>query len=63
MVVSPELSDLLLRWYGCFPPGDMALTTDQFFSLQDGVFLIGTDPDEWGENLIKLTAPNKRRQT
>lgn len=41
-----ELEDLVAAWFAAASQGDAAMV-DEFVSQDDGVRLIGSDPDEW----------------
>ena len=43
---SPELRELMLRFYQAFEGGDAALAIG-LLSQEEGVLAIGTDPNEW----------------
>ncbi len=49
MKQSDELRDLVLKWYESVSSGDLVSAVESFFSRQDGVLSIGTDPNEWEE--------------
>ncbi len=56
MEQSPELKNLVLRLYEAVSCGD-GLFIERLMSHQDGLLLIGTDPDEWCsgyENVVAL---------
>jgi hypothetical protein len=55
MEPSAELRDLTLRLYRAVERGDAAFL-ERHVSRQEGVLLIGTDPDEWWEGLELLLA-------
>ena len=46
MEQSAELTELTLRFYTALSSGDLAFVK-QHFSRQEGVLVIGTDPQEW----------------
>lgn len=46
MEQSTELRDLTLRWMEAWSNGDLGFF-ERHFSRQDGVLVIGTDPEEW----------------
>ncbi len=43
---SPELEDLVSRWFAAASSGDASLV-DAHVSAEPGTALIGSDPDEW----------------
>lgn len=43
---SPDLKDVMLRYYEAVSRGDEAFM-DKILSRQDEVLIVGTDPDEW----------------
>jgi len=50
MQQAPELRDVLVRLYEAFSRGDADLIA-QLTSRQEGLVFIGTDPDEWFEDV------------
>ena len=42
-----ELKNIVLHHYGKFDFGVQADTIQEIYSLQEGVVIIGNDPDEW----------------
>jgi len=42
-----ELKNLVLRHYGKFTTGGLLEQFQETYSLQEGVTIIGNDPDEW----------------
>jgi hypothetical protein len=42
-----ELKQIVLRHYGKFDSGEQADSIKDTYSLQDGVVIIGNDPNEW----------------
>jgi hypothetical protein len=47
MQPSEELKTMVLRHYGNFDSGDQADSIKEAYSLQDGMTIIGNDPNEW----------------
>lgn len=47
---SPELKELMLRFYDAVSAGDLSFM-DRWVSSQPEVLLIGTDPNEWWTDL------------
>ena len=43
---SPELEDLVAKWFAAATRGDVSLV-DSLVSSEPGTCLIGSDPDEW----------------
>jgi hypothetical protein len=54
MEQAPELKDLMRRFYEAESSGDIAFI-ERITSTQGDVLVIGTDPDEWWDNLTSLT--------
>ena len=50
---SDELRDLTMRFYEATTTGDLSFF-DRHVSHQEGVVLVGTDPDEWWEGFGAL---------
>ena len=42
-----ELKNIVLRHYGKFETGEQSLTIQETYSQQEGVTIIGNDPEEW----------------
>ena len=42
-----ELKKLVLHHYGKFDAGEQAETIEEMYSFQEGVVIIGNDPQEW----------------
>lgn len=47
MQTSDELKNMVLRHYGKFDSGGQGDSIKEIYSLQDGVVIIGNDPNEW----------------
>jgi hypothetical protein len=52
----PELRNLVLQHYGKFLTNEQAETLKDIYSLQEGVVLIGNDPEEWFEDRQSIDA-------
>ena len=57
---SDELRDLALKWYESVSSGDLVSAVESFFSRQDGVLSIGTDPNEWWEGYGNIIESRKQ---
>lgn len=51
-----ELTSIILHHYGKFDTSSQAETIQEIYSLQDGVVIIGNDPDEWFEDRESILA-------
>lgn len=51
-----ELENRVLRHYGMFDAGEQAETIQEMYSLQDGVVIIGNDPNEWFDDRDSILA-------
>jgi ketosteroid isomerase-like protein len=51
-----ELKNIVLHHYGKFDSNGQAETIHATYSLQEGVVIIGNDPEEWVENRKGLKA-------
>jgi hypothetical protein len=51
-----ELKNIVLRHYGKFESGGQADTIKEIYSLEDGVVIIGNDPNEWFEDRDAIIA-------
>jgi len=51
-----ELKNIVLRHYGKFDSGRQADSIQEVYSLQDGVVIIGNDPNEWVADRDSLLA-------
>lgn len=51
-----ELKNLILRHYGKFDSGTQADTVTEIYSLQNGVTIIGNDPNEWFDDRASILA-------
>ena len=56
MQSSDELKNIVLHHYGKFDSGEQADTIQEIYSLQDGVVIIGNDPNEWFDNRDSILA-------
>ncbi|HKP53332.1 MAG TPA: nuclear transport factor 2 family protein [Chloroflexia bacterium] len=53
MEESAEVKAIMMRYYDAITNGDVE-AMDQLFSREDGVLLIGTDPNEWWPGYDKI---------
>ena len=51
-----ELKNIVLHHYGNFDSGEQADTIKDIYSLQDGVVIIGNDPNEWFDDRDSILA-------
>lgn len=51
-----ELKNLVLRHYGKFDSGGQADTIKEIYSLEEGVVIIGNDPNEWFDDRDSIVA-------
>ena len=51
-----ELKNIVLQHYGKFDSGSQVDTIQATYSLQDGIVIIGNDPNEWVEDREGLNA-------
>jgi len=51
-----ELKNIALQHYGKFISNDHADSVKDLYSLQEGVTIIGNDPDEWFEDRATIEA-------
>jgi hypothetical protein len=51
-----ELRNIVLHHYGKFDSGEQADSIKDTYSLQDGVIIIGNDPNEWVDDRDSLLA-------
>lgn len=51
-----ELKNVVLRHYGKFESGGQAETIQATYSLQEGVVIIGNDPNEWFDDRESILA-------
>jgi ketosteroid isomerase-like protein len=52
---SPELEDLMRRWYAAMGSGDASLI-ERLISQEEGVLAIGSDPREWWTGYATVVA-------
>lgn len=52
----PELKNLVLQHYGKFISSEQAEAVRDIYSIQEGVTVIGNDPDEWFEDRQSIDA-------
>ena len=55
MEQAPELRDVYLRTFAAFATGDPTVY-DALTSREEGVIMLGTDPDEWWEGFATVIA-------
>jgi hypothetical protein len=53
MQQAPELTGVVMRFYEAISRGDVAVM-DQMASREPGLVFIGTDPDEWFEDVASV---------
>jgi ketosteroid isomerase-like protein len=58
MEPSTELIDIVLRYYEAVSRGDTTLL-EQLLSHEDGIVVIGTDPNEWWEGYENIMSTYK----
>lgn len=51
-----ELGNMVLHHYGKFDAGEQIETVQEMYSLQEGVVIIGNDPNEWFEDRETILA-------
>ncbi len=51
-----ELKNIVFRHYGKFDSGEQADTIQEIYSLQEGVVIIGNDPNEWFDDRESIIA-------
>jgi len=51
-----ELKNIVLHHYGKFDSGEQTDTIQEIYSLQDGVVIIGNDPNEWFDDRDSILA-------
>jgi len=51
-----DLKNMVLHHYGNFPSGEQADSIQDTYSLEEGVIIIGNDPDEWFDNRDSILA-------
>jgi hypothetical protein len=51
-----ELKNIVLHHYGKFDFGEQATSIMEIYSLQDGVTIIGNDPNEWFDDRDSIVA-------
>lgn len=51
-----ELKNIVLHHYGKFDSGAQADSIKETYSLQDGVVIIGSDPEEWFDDRESILA-------
>jgi hypothetical protein len=51
-----ELRNIVLHHYGKFDFGEQADSIKEIYSLQDGVTIIGNDPNEWFDDRDSIVA-------
>jgi len=51
-----ELKNIVLSHYGKFDSGGQADSIDDIYSLQEGVVIIGNDPNEWFDDRDSILA-------
>lgn len=51
-----ELKDLVLHHYGKFDSGGQADSIKETYSLEEGVVIIGNDPNEWFDDRDSIAA-------
>ncbi|MCU0488522.1 MAG: nuclear transport factor 2 family protein [Anaerolineales bacterium] len=56
MQACDELKNMVLHHYGKFEAGEQAETVQEMYSLQDGMVIIGNDPNEWFDNPESILA-------
>ncbi len=49
-----ELKNIVLRHYGKFDSGTQANSVTEIYSLQEGVTIIGNDPNEWFDDRASI---------
>lgn len=54
-----ELKNIVLHHYGKFDSGGQAESIKETYSLQEGVTIIGNDPNEWFDDRDSILAFNK----
>jgi hypothetical protein len=47
MIESPEIKNVILQLYEKYASGEVLEFAERFYSRQEGLLFIGTDPDEW----------------
>jgi len=56
MQLCDELKTMVLHHYGKFEAGGQAETIQEMYSLQEGVVIIGNDPNEWFDDRESILA-------
>lgn len=51
-----DLKNMVLHHYGKFEVGEQAETVQEMYSLQEGVVIIGNDPNEWFDDRASILA-------
>jgi hypothetical protein len=51
-----ELKNIVLHHYGQFDSGEQSVSIENIYSLQQGVVIIGNDPNEWFDDRDAIVA-------